>query len=460
MSVVLLTGGSPFTDPITNMYSQKLAHECDLEKLELDEDWMSVGERPKDFVRRLLVLDENQRMTATQALAHEWFTNPAHKEEYEKLYNRAVRDWKPPFRRVPILSELNPEELKQERSPSPRPRLYDRKIAVDPPYKPSPAAMIRKLYRNASSSALNTPVLSPEKLPPPGAKGRKKHRSHEKLMGEMKPRHIIQILSQRNNDLPQNQNDADKQEQPKETPGGSEKKDVSQKPISHPTPESETVKDAKGGSGTRVRRAYSPEAWDKSDGVIRRRPLKFPDDFCNGPISNNGARRETREDKANIPQHPINTPPKMEYPPRCTLKRPRCPDYIPKGTKSGDEVFDFEEDQVFEEVDDGISGKRRRVAYGQDLGSAQYAPGYGTAESPQGHSLKRPREPDEEENPGKRRRVAYGPDLGPGNFAEAAPLNGPLKRPREPDPTPTAADGQVSEERNGGVSVKKRRCLA
>ncbi|RWQ96151.1 putative serine/threonine protein kinase [Paecilomyces variotii] len=105
ITAVLLTGGSPFMDPDTRLYSEELARECNLERLEADETWICVGERPKDFIYRLLVLDEGSRMDVKQALKHCWFTNPAHKKEFELLYDRTVKDWKPRPSRKPVLLE-------------------------------------------------------------------------------------------------------------------------------------------------------------------------------------------------------------------------------------------------------------------------------------------------------------------------------------------------------------------
>ncbi|GAD97402.1 serine/threonine protein kinase, putative [Paecilomyces variotii No. 5] len=105
ITAVLLTGGSPFMDPDTGLYSEELAQECNLERLEADEKWINVGERPKDFVHRLLVLDENSRMDVKQALRHCWFTNPSHKEEFDLLYKRAVKGWNPRPSNKPILLE-------------------------------------------------------------------------------------------------------------------------------------------------------------------------------------------------------------------------------------------------------------------------------------------------------------------------------------------------------------------
>ncbi|RDW74325.1 uncharacterized protein DSM5745_06987 [Aspergillus mulundensis] len=56
---------------------------------------LRVGERAHDFVFRLLEHDVSKRMDVKQALQHVWFTNPSHKADFEALYERSIRDWKP-----------------------------------------------------------------------------------------------------------------------------------------------------------------------------------------------------------------------------------------------------------------------------------------------------------------------------------------------------------------------------
>ncbi|RJE22328.1 serine threonine protein kinase [Aspergillus sclerotialis] len=95
VSVALLTGDSPFREALSAANPGESAQKCDLERLEEEMEWNGTGNRARDFVRRLLVLDETKRMNVKQALRHSWFTNQAHKREFEALYNRSIKDWKP-----------------------------------------------------------------------------------------------------------------------------------------------------------------------------------------------------------------------------------------------------------------------------------------------------------------------------------------------------------------------------
>lgn len=62
---------------------------------ENSEAWKHVAKRPRDFVESLLVVDEMERLTAKQALAHSWLAHPSYAAEFEAVYDRAIRSWKP-----------------------------------------------------------------------------------------------------------------------------------------------------------------------------------------------------------------------------------------------------------------------------------------------------------------------------------------------------------------------------
>lgn len=105
VTAILLTGDSPFRDPTLNQPAH-LPKDSDFERLERSIEWHNIGPRARDFVRQLLLLDESKRMTAKQALCHSWFTNRAHKCEFEALYRRSTKDWKPREHRGPLIVDL------------------------------------------------------------------------------------------------------------------------------------------------------------------------------------------------------------------------------------------------------------------------------------------------------------------------------------------------------------------
>ncbi|KAI1612223.1 kinase-like domain-containing protein [Exophiala viscosa] len=146
VSVVLLTGGLAFADPTTNMYSEKLARECNLTFLEESIEWLQVRRRPKDFVENLLVLDEAKRPTAAEALNHPWFSNEMHRNDFEDLYQRTIKHWVPRPPKPPTIEFQDPTyKYLLKRSPDAvdfGQRFHQRhKSPVDPPYKPFPRNM-------------------------------------------------------------------------------------------------------------------------------------------------------------------------------------------------------------------------------------------------------------------------------------------------------------------------------
>lgn len=121
VTTVLLTGDSPFRDLEAPNNPAQLPQDNDLGRLEADMDWHNIGARARDFVRRLLVLDETKRMGVKSALRHSWFTNRAHKREFEALYKRSIKDWKPRVHQGPLIVDLC--NLIETRKPNQNPVL-------------------------------------------------------------------------------------------------------------------------------------------------------------------------------------------------------------------------------------------------------------------------------------------------------------------------------------------------
>ncbi|KAK4946221.1 hypothetical protein LTR10_014733 [Elasticomyces elasticus] len=146
VSVVLLTGGLAFADPTTNLYSEKLARECNLTFLEESTEWLQVRRRPRHFVEKLLVLDEARRPTAAEALQHPWFSNEMHRNDFEDLYQRTIKHWVPRPSKPPTVEFQDPTykyllQRSQDAADFGQ-RFHQRhKNPVDPPYKPFPRNM-------------------------------------------------------------------------------------------------------------------------------------------------------------------------------------------------------------------------------------------------------------------------------------------------------------------------------
>ena len=121
VTAALLTGYSPFSSSspcdsgsIAEEVFLQAAAECDLHRLDNDKGWEIVGEPPKDFVRCLLTLDEVARMTAAEALSHNWFSNPHHKATFDALYKKAVGDWKPTRQHSGLVKNIGRETKKSK----------------------------------------------------------------------------------------------------------------------------------------------------------------------------------------------------------------------------------------------------------------------------------------------------------------------------------------------------------
>ncbi|KAK5942019.1 hypothetical protein PMZ80_005971 [Knufia obscura] len=148
ISALLLAGFRAFDNP-DGQHSSTLARKAELSRLEDDRRWRNLGERPKNFVRRLLVLEEDQRLTAKQALEHPWFTNQMHRTNFEELYQRTIKNWRPRIPNVPLVESIQGQcrevkwfESSQKVLEEQRPTRSHSLTPAEPPYKP----FYRKVY--------------------------------------------------------------------------------------------------------------------------------------------------------------------------------------------------------------------------------------------------------------------------------------------------------------------------
>lgn len=99
VTAVLLKGDTPFENEMRSTAS-------DLVNLDLDMRALDISSRPRNFVRRLLVQDEANRMDVKQALRHDWFTNSARAAWFKEMYDRSIQGWKPRSSTEPVILEL------------------------------------------------------------------------------------------------------------------------------------------------------------------------------------------------------------------------------------------------------------------------------------------------------------------------------------------------------------------
>ncbi|RAH75362.1 kinase-like protein [Aspergillus aculeatinus CBS 121060] len=75
--------------------------------------------RAQNFICHLLEMAEDKRMTAKEALEHEWFSNRSHGPSFQDLYSRACRGWVPRAPGDPIV-ELSSYTKELETNESPK----------------------------------------------------------------------------------------------------------------------------------------------------------------------------------------------------------------------------------------------------------------------------------------------------------------------------------------------------
>jgi serine/threonine protein kinase len=101
LTAALLTNRSIFPDESPNFEdraSLRARHPTErwgLKIMDVGKEWKSIGRKAKSFIRGCLRLDECGRLSAKQALLHEWFTNKHYAVEIEAAYQRAIEDWVP-----------------------------------------------------------------------------------------------------------------------------------------------------------------------------------------------------------------------------------------------------------------------------------------------------------------------------------------------------------------------------
>lgn len=102
LTAALLIGTSIFVDPQDSAYRQNstaaittAAAKCDLTKLDTEPLWKHVSKQAKDFVKQVVRLEENERLSAEQALKHPWFSEGDRKAFFQTNYKKAIESWKP-----------------------------------------------------------------------------------------------------------------------------------------------------------------------------------------------------------------------------------------------------------------------------------------------------------------------------------------------------------------------------
>ncbi|GIC89677.1 FHA domain-containing serine/threonine-protein kinase [Aspergillus udagawae] len=185
VTTVLLTGEPPFSSPLPERKTSQGNRQGALNGLEANLTCNMIGKRAKDFVLRLLVFDETKRMDVKQALGHCWFTNSAHKEAFEALYKRSIRDWKPRAPKEPLMVELynliqasktNGDVVQIQRSQK------DLQIEISGSALPRVSVAQKTMLKESISPGPRrdpSPTLSDPDLPPHGQLDNPSHQLHD-----------------------------------------------------------------------------------------------------------------------------------------------------------------------------------------------------------------------------------------------------------------------------------------
>lgn len=122
IAAILLTGESIFAQYLDHNREDfdarvmRAAAECDLGVIDWGQGWRSIGSMPKDLIKKLLVLDETRRLTASEAVKHIWFTHKRYRVEINALYQLCTKDWHPRRKIFRLVEKLNLEKLHLSKS--------------------------------------------------------------------------------------------------------------------------------------------------------------------------------------------------------------------------------------------------------------------------------------------------------------------------------------------------------
>jgi len=142
----------------------ELSSKCNLDVVEKDEQWRDVGQRPKDFIKRLLVLDETKRMDVKQALAHSWFTHRSYAKEFEEVYHKAISNWRPHKQTPNLVEALDPGQLltKVKSAPFSNKHAYEASSRFFGPKSAKHSQAHAVFMRKRSLNAANFPRIAEE----------------------------------------------------------------------------------------------------------------------------------------------------------------------------------------------------------------------------------------------------------------------------------------------------------
>jgi protein-serine/threonine kinase len=314
VTAVLLIGDLPFDNTCRSTSR-------DLMNLDLDMSALEIDPQARGFIHRLLVLDETQRMDVKQALQHDWFTNPAQAKWFKEMYSRSIQGWRPRSSSEAVIVELTTFKSVQASK-----RLRSESVSS---WSPKEGARFADVDHISESSwediapARMKPLISPAISNPVPAK----KTSCRPPLISLDP------------------NSANKPKRPQEiiNPDADVKfvSQVKREQLDRPKLERHVLYVSPCESPS-VQRAGSKKA-SASKGGKQATKAKFTIDKDTGL------------------KNFFLSPHSAAFPPYPSMQR-AIPELSPKGGSD-------ESDQVYEEVRNPVTGKRKRLIYGRDMGS-------------------------------------------------------------------------------------------
>ncbi|KAL2053209.1 hypothetical protein ABVK25_006534 [Lepraria finkii] len=129
VTTAIYLGRSPFNDYEDQAFTDdeilKNAVKCDLEFLDHSSFWHGIDHRSRDFIKKLLLLDETKRLNVGQALDHEWFTDSDQKKLLDEKNQQEDLRKIMAIRRLKTDSQLTPPPPKSNLRSSGLPPLIE-----------------------------------------------------------------------------------------------------------------------------------------------------------------------------------------------------------------------------------------------------------------------------------------------------------------------------------------------
>lgn len=159
LTFLLLTGSKAVFAP-KKEGSPQLSMETNYDNVDKILRDHGVSPRAYDFVSKLLIVIPEMRMSAKEALRHDWFTNKYHARIFEGVYRQSIEDWRPLPRKEPFIIDL--DNLGTRRRPNnPRPLLAPAFNDVGSPSAEPFDSQYSNRPSQAASSTLSDPILPP-----------------------------------------------------------------------------------------------------------------------------------------------------------------------------------------------------------------------------------------------------------------------------------------------------------